>query len=147
MDLLDDERRAVDEAIGWLEALAKQSSQRQTCGVAFYDGQPLFIGGYCEVAPGVVQVFCIPDRRIYANPKAFFKCVIFWRDWMQARSWCQRLQTHSLPTTLIDRWMGAIGFVCEGLAKEYNGTGQDYNLWSRDKLNGVWGSIRRRGDQ
>ena len=139
MNLLDDEREVIEANEEFFEALADKNKTRKTCISVCYKGAILFLVGYYEVEPGVAQVFVIPDRRITEHPLAFVRAVKHWRQWLEKREWCRRIQTSSLPTKLIDHWMRKIGFVCEAKLVSYTESGQDYNLWSREKRNGVWG--------
>lgn len=139
LELLDDECELVRQHVETLKQLAIKSGMRKTCGIAMYDKQPLFIGSYCQIAPGVAEVFIIPGKRALQYPRAFVRSVILWRQWLEKRPWCNRIQTLSLPTSLIDRWMEAMGFVCEDTLNSYTEAGQAYRLWSREKVDGVWG--------
>lgn len=138
VELLDDEKQLIYDHADFLEGLAQVKAERTFCGIGFIGDQPLFIGGYYEVAPGVCQVFIIPDKGIYERPLLFILKVRHWLRQVERKTWCHRIQTFSLPLKRIDEWMVALGFLYEGTLNRYTESGQDYKLWSRVKIDGVW---------
>ncbi|HEY9791447.1 MAG TPA: hypothetical protein V6D22_13670 [Candidatus Obscuribacterales bacterium] len=141
MDLLEAEKKVVSNNAELLRGFATKDNTRKSCFVVIYMGRPLFIAGYYDLGDGAAQIFIIPDKRVLEHPKVFIRNVIRWRLWLERRPWCSRIQTTSVANELIDRWMEAMGFVCERELNQYNGTGQDYKLWSRVKLDGIWRAI------
>lgn len=148
-DIVGGETHTILESVADLERLAAKGIDseygRHCCITAMIDGKPLYIAGYYEHAPGAVTVFLVPDKRIRQYPKAFVFSAKRWISWIEGFDWCNRIQATSLPVKLIDRWMEALGFVCEDTLNGYTEAGQDYKLWSRVKLNGVWQAIQSSG--
>jgi hypothetical protein len=140
MDLLDDEKDLILGQAKDIEALAKKESDHKACIVCLHLDKPLFVAGCYETCPGTVRVFVIPDKRIFERPKAFVWAVLLWQRWLQSRPWCNRIETVSLPVKRIDRWMRALGYLCECRSSHYTVDGRDYNLWSKVKRNGIWGT-------
>lgn len=138
MNLLDDESEQVHEGIDLMEEWAKGKGGREYCGIFFHKDKPLFAGGWFERSPGILQVFLIPDREALVQRRVFYRFVCRIIEIVQSKYGAERLQTFSLPIPRIERWMRAIGFRCEGGTKSYNGQGLEYQLWSREKINGVW---------
>lgn len=143
IELLEDEREVIEAHEEFFAALADKNRERKTCITTMYKEHILFIVGYYEVEPGVAQVFVIPSKLIFKHPLPFIKMVRHWRVWLEETQWCRRIQTVSLPTKLIDKWMTKLGFACEAKLIGYT-EGRDYNLWGREKHNGIWGRLQTR---
>lgn len=140
VDLVDDEAELIR---AHFDALAKLGDSYMGddggfCAVVYRGDEPLFIGGYKLIDSNVFQVFVMPDKRVYQFPKAFYESTKQFLFWLMRHEWCERIQTFSLPTCRIDRWMKALGFVCEGDADVYTEAGKPYRLWSLERANGVW---------
>ena len=144
---LSDEQNTIFENANNLEMLADKTAiddySRHACVTTMLDGKPLLIAGYYKLDESTAHCFILPDRRIKQYPKAFVHATKCWLRWLEGRQWCERIQTTSIPAKLIDRWMEALGFVCEETLNGYTEAGQDYKLWSRVKLNGVWGTVQK----
>lgn len=138
MELLDDEKAAILKQRKFLVGLGMAPADHSWCGLMTRDGIPLFAGGWVEVAPGCVEVFVIPDKRMRRCPKEFHRLVRCVLRWIEGFDWCREIRTASLPIPRIDGWMKALKFRCKGNAKSYTKTGQKYKLWSRVKVDGVW---------
>lgn len=140
MVLLEDEQGEVLSAVDLLESLTKSGSERAFAGVVKWDDVPLVMGGWCEVAPGTVQLFIAPDMNYRLFKKAFHRAIKIFLRYVMRFDWCERVQTFSLPTPRIDAWMQALGFHCEGTVNSYTKAGAQYKLWSRSKVDGIWQS-------
>lgn len=114
LELLPDEREAIEanasELSRWADKNEPTDYKRRVCVTTLLDEKPLFVAGYYEIEPGTAQVFIIPDRRVRRFSKSFVRAVRDWLRWLEGRPWCERIQTVSLPTEDIDRWMLSLGF-------------------------------------
>jgi hypothetical protein len=126
--------------LAWKGHVASFGGPRQYCGTALLDGRPFCIGGYIELAPGVAQIFLIPDKRIFEKPAAFLWMAKTALKWMESQEWCERIQTPTLPVDRLERFLERMGFGCEAVLKRYT-SGRDYKLWARVKEDGVWRSV------
>lgn len=136
IDLLDDEADVVRAGQDFLASLT--TGERQHCGTARLYGRILYIGGYYETSPGVVQVFVIPDKRALLYPFALFRTVYWWRTMLESMPWVERMETFSLMSRRISKWMRKCGFTCEGETTRYTKDGKRFWLFSRSKIDGVW---------
>lgn len=142
IDLLPDEAEIVREGADFLQELSRRPFDWRAphfCGAAFIDSALLYIGGYYTTEPGVVQVFIIPDKRALRHPIAFYRTVLLWRGIVESRIGVSRMETFSLLTGRICKWMRRCGFTCEGETTRYTKSGGRFMLWSRSKKDGVWG--------
>lgn len=146
LNKLEDEKALIEAHADFFEFLAGEDGDVQLCATMFDDhwviGQPLLIGGYYSPAPGVVQVFMLPSQDVIKRPKLLVKIARMWLAQIESHypAW-HRIQTFSLPLVKINRWMQFIGFGYEGRLRRYTESGQDYNVWSRVKIDGVWRGI------
>lgn len=152
LDMLDiDHAEKITEwEVSFWEALAYQSihapDSRTCCGVAMWGALPLYIGGYFPAdIDGIfdpnganAEVFIVPDSNAKLVPHVFIRSVIRWRRMIEAKNWCTRIQSHCLPE--VSAWMRACGFVYERSLSQYHG-GRDYELWGRNKIDGLWRAI------
>ncbi len=97
------------------------------CGVHMLDGRILYIGGWCESAPGVAEVFIFPS--IYARqfPKSFYEHVKWWVHYLKHSY--RRVQTWGEDTELSRRWLSALGFQLEGTLSNYTVEGKSMLIW------------------
>lgn len=137
IDMLPDERELAYEAAEFLEVLAGQEPEGATCQTVWLHGKPWIIGGWWTAAPGVKQVFLLLSREAQAHPIWLVEHTRRWLQMVEALD-CHRIQTYSLPTEKILDWMLRLGFACEGRLRRYTKAGQDYQIWSRVKVDGIW---------
>lgn len=139
IDLLPDERENILESRAFIEQAGKMHNADSIfCGTAFQGDRIFAIGGWVEISPGVVEGFLIPDRKALEHRYTLVRSFRFWLRYIRRKKWVKRIQTHSVPNKRIDRWMQALGFLYEAEVKRYTEAGQDYKLWSQDKINGTW---------
>lgn len=139
LNMLDDEKEVALQSEDLIERIADQhDAARKFCGTAFWNGQILAIGGWVEIAPGICEGFFVPDKSALLHPIAFTRSFKRWIQYMEDLPWCHRIQSHSLPVKRISDFMTALGFLYEGRVKRYTES-EDYNLWSRVKIDGTWG--------
>lgn len=145
MDIVADEKEEalrLEYFLGLLSRETPSLDNRIFCALATYGGEPLCVGGWLEVEPGIAEIFVIPDKRIFQHKFTFIRtCQIFVR-FLEGLEWCQRIQTHSLPVKRIERWMKHLGFLYEAELKRYTEAGKDYKLWGRVKIDGTWGHLQ-----
>lgn len=141
--LQDDEREHILSLSETLAMMGRQSDG-DTCylGTAYVAGEVFEIGGWLMIEPGVAEGFIIPSVTAIQRPKLLVETSRRWVQWLERTMWCHRIQTHTLPLKRMDRWMRALGFLYENQVKRYSETGQDYKLWSREKVDGTWGHIQ-----
>jgi hypothetical protein len=138
LELLSDEREHILASEAFYNQLAAvHDGSRRFFGTAWWGDKIVAIGGWWEKSPGIAEGMFVPDARILReHPLAFARSFKRWIAYIQTLPWCRRIQTHSVPTSKIDSFMEALGFVYEKTINTYN---QDYKLWSREKINGTWG--------
>lgn len=133
MNLLQDERDEIMTQTGFLRCLAENNAgnaRSAFCGTAFWGDKILCVGGWWEEAPGVCQMFIIPDAEMLKqHPKVFALTTIKWRKKVEEFKIYHRIQALSLPG--MSRWMQVIGFEYEGLMRHFSKSGKSYELWSK----------------
>lgn len=139
IDLLADEWCEIKTSEGFLEFIASDQPGA-FCGTAWEADTPIAIGGYWQAAPGVWQCFIAPSQYLVQHPTLLVRLTLAWVRRIEKLDG-HRIQTYSLPMPRIRKWMGALGFACEGVLRRYTKTGQDYEIWSRVKVDGVWRGV------
>lgn len=131
MTLLPDERDVILKDASFLGALADGPQDSVAfCGTAFWGDEILCVGGWYAVRPGCCQLFIIPDANMLRkHPAVFARTTIKWRQKAEDRLIYNKLIAVALPG--MSDWMRVIGFEYECKLEKYNGTGRDYELWSR----------------
>lgn len=137
IELLPDEADLVREHAEFFNQLSKTPGG--FCGTARLSGKVLYFGGYYATEPGTVQVFIVPDKRALKNPIAFFRTVLLWRKRVENLPGIVRIETFSLLTGRICKWMKRCGFACVGETTRYTEAGNRFMVWRRSKVDGVWG--------
>ncbi|MBX9937657.1 MAG: hypothetical protein K2Y32_00305 [Candidatus Obscuribacterales bacterium] len=111
--------------LNMLEILGKMA---QAC-VILHDGRILFIGAYCEVAPGVCEVSLFPSTWIDKYPKSYVKEVKYWINSLKAKY--RRLQCWGEDTDRSYLWLQRLGFTLEGKLRYYTVEG-DMLIWGME---------------
>jgi hypothetical protein len=110
-----------------LEAIVSMSS----CWTFIVDDRIVLIYGFYILFDGVINVFIVPSVYLKNYPKTIVKRA---REVLNDFPECiHRIQSVSPATPEADRWMLALGFVCEGTMVRYSSKGEDYRMWARIK--------------
>lgn len=133
MDIREEEKQGImslDDVIGRFDAMSAASLDAKTF---IYDGRIIFVAGFNELWPGVIECWMVPS--IYVKTVRIEFCKILRRyvhDIMELYN-CHRLQTSSPDDELHARWMKFLGLKREGLLRKFTHTGQDYVMYARTK--------------
>lgn len=107
--------------------LFTQLGKTGQCGIHVIDGRILFISGYFEVAPGVIEGFIYPSKYIFQYRKTFYREVKWWVQTLKVQ--CRRFQCWGEDTELSRRWLEALGFRCEGVLQSFTSDGSSWLVW------------------
>lgn len=127
IDLRDQEKELLDAR--YLVAVSEM--ENASCATLMCDGRILAIVGFKEIWEGVVEVFVVPSKYIPYHKVAFVRRIKRYLNNLQEDLGLHRMQTASLADEATDRWMQALGFVCEGTLVRYTSTQQNYRMWAR----------------
>lgn len=97
------------------------------------DGRILCFAGVFECWKGVLEVWATPTIYIEKHPLSFCRRMKRYLLQIEGTYNAVRVQTSAVSTEEYDRWMQWLGFECEGILRNYTGTGTDYKMWSRVK--------------
>jgi hypothetical protein len=107
----------------------------ETIGVSLIDADTksvIAILGYLAVAPGLIEVFVVPSKNVSKYCFGFVRAVKRYLASLETViPEYRRMETRSLADPPTDRWMQALGFVCEGTHRKYAPDGSDYRTWAR----------------
>jgi hypothetical protein len=137
IELLPDEAKLIRDSAEFFSGLSSQPGA--FCGTARLANKIVYIGGYYPTEEGTVQVFIIPDKRAVKNPIAFFRTVLLWRKRVESLPGVNRIETFSILTWRISKWMKRCGFACVGETTRYTEAGVRFMIWRRSKVDGIWG--------
>jgi hypothetical protein len=137
MDLME-EREIVLKTRHQLTEINEKRGDRSWCGTSFWKGRIFAVGGFERFEPNMSSIFIVPDRFAFEHPVLFLRVMRKVREWQEAQPWCDQIVTTSFPGERWDRFMQGLGFLYGKPLPSYNGTGRDYKLWSRRKIQGIW---------
>ena len=97
--------------------------------------KPIAIMSAMLIHKGVACVHIIPSREAHKSKrKSFISAAIALRSEFEsiAREYkVRRIETLTVDDDKHNRWMGYMGFVCDGTKQMYGINGEDFNMWSR----------------
>lgn len=95
-----------------------------------YDGRIIACMGFWNLLPGVAEVWLIPSVYVKTVPKFFVREVNRYLTQVAETCAWHRAQTVTRSDLFHRRWMKALGFVEEGVMKQYHEK-QDYIMSAR----------------
>lgn len=101
------------------------------CGTLMYDGRILGIIGYCEMWPGVFEVFILPSKYVSKYAIMFARHVRRLLASLEKSHDAHRFQTSCVADELHDRWMRFMGFKDEGTMEQFSTNRLDYRMWAK----------------
>lgn len=116
------------EAIERFSAMARSSVQ---CLTFLYDGRVLMIAGFCQLWPGVYDVWMLPSVYAKEAPVAFARLLKRYVDRIQEDFAAHRIQTVSFCDEFHEKWMNFLGFQKEGILRSFTVDKQDMCNYSR----------------
>lgn len=118
----------IGDAYARFEALAERSKQAVT---VMHDGRILACCGFFEAWKGVCEVWLVPTIYVPKYPILFARTMKGYVESIAKTFDYHRVQTIAAADELHDRWMGWLGFECEGVLRQYTEQKQDYKLHAR----------------
>jgi hypothetical protein len=98
------------------------------------DTQPIAILGSMQMAPGFLEVMVLPSMEIQNYPFQFVRTVQKYLEGLiEDTPDFRRMQTFSLADLQTNKWMRILGFICEGMHKNYTPDNSTYCSWARFK--------------
>lgn len=139
MDLLPDESTVVLGERAFFTSLVDGEQPSSVCLTFCDNDRPIMFGGWWEPEPGLMRIFIVPGRDALRRPRALVHQAKWWiRHVEQNYYGLTRIETYCVPQAKINRWMEFLGFCCEGKLQRYTEAGQEYQVWSKVKVDGVW---------
>lgn len=118
---------------------AAHDGQKTFFGTAWYGEEVVAVGGWNEDTPGTANGMFVPDAEmVRRHPFVFARSFIRWIANFEQCPMYRRIQTASRPRHAIDRYMCTLGFTLERKLENFRSTGLSYNLWGRERVNGIW---------
>ncbi len=130
LDVFMVEEAHRSECYGGMKYLAHLGKSLQL-GTHMLDGRILYISGYYQVLPGVLEVFMHPSIYVKDHPITVIRDVRWWLKYMTDEHRARRLQTWGADTPESERWLTALGFVKEGVLDSYLPDGTAMLIWGR----------------
>lgn len=118
----------TEEAWQRVEHMAKVSIQAVTF---VYDGRVIFCAGFCQLWPGVIEVWMIPSVYARSMPMFFGRKIRRYMDGIGRDFGAHRLQTTSFDDDFHKKWMKFLGFAPEGTAKQFTQDKRDMVYYAR----------------
>lgn len=88
------------------------------------------VTGFWEVNPGVIQVYVLPSVLVPQVPVQFIRKIKSRLNSIIDSKKAHRAQTFSVATPESDRYMGLMGFTCEGTLRKWTHDKLDYRVWA-----------------
>lgn len=127
-DIFDCQDGHKDLFLGALPLLVKLGELDQ-CATYMVDGRILFIGGWYEAAPGVVELFIYPSVFTHLYARIFYTEAKWWVQNLSRQH--RRVQCWGEDSDLSRRWLSHLGFDLEGVLKDYCGPGVNMLVWGK----------------
>lgn len=125
----DDQADALVQA-EFLAGLADAEPGASMCCMVSRLDTPLYIGGYWMVGPGVVHVFLMPKKDLtFKEGGIMFADLKKWLHDVVKFTNAHRVQTFCKPDATKMRFLGKLGFACEGRLSRYTINGEDVIMW------------------
>lgn len=122
------EDRLIDSVFGVEKAKALLGMS--IANTLMLDGRIIAIVGFYELWPGVYELWALPSKYIYECSTSYVRHMRGYVKCIFDNFGAHRLQTSSLSDPIHDRWMGCLGFECEGTLRKYGPDMVDYKQWS-----------------
>lgn len=106
----------TEEGMQRVEQMAAISVQAVTF---FVDGRVLFCAGFCNLWPGVFEVWMLPSIYIKKHSVYFARLMRRYLDGIQEDFKAHRIQTTSFDDPFHEKWMKFLGFEWEGRMKKF----------------------------
>lgn len=97
----------------------------------FVDDEVTALVGYMKKWEGVYEVFVFPGEQTNKYPVLYVYKIRRFLNLITRDFGMRRIQTISPANEESDRWMRALGFVCEGTLVGYTAGGVDCRQWAR----------------
>ncbi len=134
LDLLDarEEERtgilALTDTKQRFERLGAGSIESKTF---LYDGRILFIAGYVELWPGVVDCWMLPSIYVKTARMKFCKILKAYVDDIIGDMECHRFQTTAPDDAAHERWMKFLGLEKEGTLRKFTPNQKTYCMYAK----------------
>lgn len=122
----------VDEIYGDFKERLEAVLKRGDSKTIYYYGKILGAMGYFELWPGVCEVWIFMAKDIVA--KGIFALIV--RDALNKLidvNIFHRVQATAIDNKINESFFTKLGFVDEGVLRQYSRTKQNYKMWSRVK--------------
>lgn len=96
-----------------------------------WDGRIIGFTGYLPLWAGVAEVWLIPTKYVGIKPLLLVRTLERYIRGIMETQKLHRIQTIAIDDKPHSRFLEALGFVSEGLAKDYMGKGADRRYWAR----------------
>lgn len=98
-------------------------------GTHMLDGRILYISGYLNIMPGVVELWMHPSIYVPGNRIKAARHVKWWIGHIAREQEARRVQTWGDCSEEADRWLTFLGFKCEGVLESYGPDGKSASIW------------------
>ena len=106
-------------------------ADRHQLATHMIDGRIIYIAGYFQVLPGVLEVFMHPSIYLKDHKFAVIRYVRWWLDHMAREHKARRIQTWGMTNPESDKWLRSLGFVEEGVLNSYLLDGSPVKIWGK----------------
>lgn len=132
-DLLEIREREVRtmQIIGHGKERMNALSQMGTCFIMMFDGRVLGAVGWFEFWPGVCELFVLPSIYLPKAGIVFAKAMKKHLHSFEKIKRFRRIQVTAVKDMVHIRWLTWLGFVTEGVLKNYGPNGEDFMMWAR----------------
>jgi len=114
------------------EYLSAQIASAGAAHTLFIDGRVVAVYGFVERFPGVIVVFVVPSVYVSKYPVIVFRhtCRML-NNLEETIRPLHRIETMAFASADIDKWMERLGFVCEGVHKNWSRDKDTFKTWAR----------------
>lgn len=106
----------TEEGFGRIKEIGDTSVQ---AGTFTYDGRIIFIAGFFQLWPGVIEVWMLPSKHLATAPRTFARLMKRYVDRIAEDFKVHRMQTTSFHDDFHAKFMKFLGFKAEGTLEKY----------------------------
>ena len=135
LDLLEmrEEDRELFKVRPDLLAQIEQANETGYAGSFLHDGRLVFCAGMFPLWDGVLMCWMYSSPYVKMHPVLTVRYAKRYIENIEHTLKAHRTQTITKYDAFHDRWMRALGFVCEGIMRSYTKEGEDFGMYARVK--------------